>query len=264
MRRRATRSSSQAEATEPTRRRRTWLGPWLCASTVALLAACFSDKSSSPGAPDGSPIGVTEGGPSGAPPDAASDGTASAPSDAGSDAKMACDAAATTALGVQCLETNGAIPALDRGPDLAGPDTNGDGIRDDVGSYIAGRAYPAACLAAVNRLAQAYQAVNALVESVGDAGLFPPAVGDGGADGAPATPGDAGATTDPTQPASRLILRAISCLYDTAGCADPEVTIDTLRKLTFNTEARVRAFVTYNHARNGSVSTIPRGNTCAN
>jgi hypothetical protein len=35
------------------------------------------------------------------------------------------------------LERDGVIPILDRGTDVPGPDTNGNGVRDDIDAYIA-------------------------------------------------------------------------------------------------------------------------------
>jgi len=38
---------------------------------------------------------------------------------------------------LEALEQQGVLPALDRSTDIAGPDTNGNGIRDDIDAYIA-------------------------------------------------------------------------------------------------------------------------------
>jgi len=37
---------------------------------------------------------------------------------------------------LEALEQQGVLPALDRSTDIAGPDTNGNGIRDDIDAYI--------------------------------------------------------------------------------------------------------------------------------
>jgi hypothetical protein len=48
--------------------------------------------------------------------------------------------AASTALSIRAeverLERDNVLPTLDRSSDVAGPDLNGDGVRDDVGRYI--------------------------------------------------------------------------------------------------------------------------------
>ncbi len=42
---------------------------------------------------------------------------------------------------LQALEEEGTIPKLDRSKDLAGPDKNNNGVRDDIESYI-DKTYP--------------------------------------------------------------------------------------------------------------------------
>lgn len=55
------------------------------------------------------------------------------------------------------LEASGALPKLDTSNSIAGPDVNGNGIRDDIDAYISSNALDAERRAAVERIAMAMQ-----------------------------------------------------------------------------------------------------------
>jgi hypothetical protein len=69
-----------------------------------------------------------------------------------------CSSASSDSSALACLEDAGLIPTLDRGAGIAGPDTDGNGIRDDLDGFISAQSYSADQQKAVKQLARACQA----------------------------------------------------------------------------------------------------------
>lgn len=91
------------------------------AALLALLTACGGRGNDSLAVPVGAPTATALAtGPGAAAPPA---GAASAP-------------ASALAQQIAALERSGAYPALDRSSDIAGPDANGNGVRDDIEAWI--------------------------------------------------------------------------------------------------------------------------------
>ena len=135
------------------------------------------------------------------------------------------------------LEAQGKLPVLDRSASVTGPDANGNGVRDDVESYINSRPITDVQKRAELQLAKAFQ--NTLIVDVhNDAALA--------------------AASDGT-------MRAIHCLFDTFGQdspTSPQGAFYDVQEATLNTRQRLSAHMKYNDAQNGATSTLPKGNTC--
>jgi hypothetical protein len=137
------------------------------------------------------------------------------------------------------LESEGQIPRLDRSSALSGPDTNGNGIRDDLDTYLGSLALPQQQRAAAEQLARGFQAA---------------------------------VTIDSADPArtsaiDNRIRDAISCIWarfpHVAGSApNASKMVHDLEKLTANTEARTRSYLKYNSSLNGTVASLPQGDGC--
>lgn len=134
------------------------------------------------------------------------------------------------------LENQGLIPVLDRSATVAGPDENGDGIRDDIGRYIDSRFTDPTQKNAAAQLSKAIQ--NSIVLD----------------------PTDLDALNQ-----SRLeISQAVSCVFSIA--AQPSFNaaevVETIEALSTNTKERLIAYLAFNDALQGSVTTSPNGSTC--
>ncbi|QBP14399.1 hypothetical protein [Cupriavidus metallidurans] len=153
----------------------------------------------------------------------------------GSDSQAQTPPTETPAQAVQRLEQTGQLPILDRSPDVKGPDANGNGIRDDIETYISKQPYDAGQRAAVEQLAKSLQAT-LLVDVSNNEAL---------------------------RAVDQQANRAIHCIWSrftTTAAASGAVTM--YEKLTANTEFRARAYLAYSKALDGTVSSQPRGDTC--
>lgn len=139
---------------------------------------------------------------------------------------------------LQSLEDSGEIPKLDRSASLPGTDTDTNGIRDDIDEYIALQFSDTEQVAAANQAAKANQAV---------------------------------LSTDLTSPTAvrqtnQLISRATACIYEAFGDAssdvEPAVVSRKLEAITFNTEERLKQYMEFNKALDGSSWSLPEGNSC--
>jgi hypothetical protein len=137
------------------------------------------------------------------------------------------------------LESSGELPVLDRSTSLEGPDSDNNGIRDDIDTYLRSRNYEAPQLAASQQAARAYQTT--VMIDLNDA--------------------------NQRREAARKITEAIECLADRFPF-DSETSFGKisrdLEKLTMNTKERVRAYMKFNKSLDGIVSTDPLGDTCEN
>lgn len=145
-------------------------------------------------------------------------------------------AAETPPEAIKNLEMQGDIPLLDRSDDLAGPDENHNSIRDDIDTYIAKQNYAEPQRKASEQLARSFQ--QAVIAG-----------------------GDDTLAQDNAQPIATRMSRAINCAYDT----QPETAarnVETYKSLTTNTKQRLKAYLHYSKALDGTASGQPHGDTC--
>jgi hypothetical protein len=130
------------------------------------------------------------------------------------------------------------IPVLERDDTVAGVDTNGNGIRDDVETYIAAQYAGGSQRAAAMQAARALQA--ALIVNVQDVAA--------------------------AKEVSRKIAYAANCIFSSFPGApvskDPARVMRELEGVTANTKPRVRAYLAYNKLLDGTSSVLPEGDTC--
>lgn len=136
------------------------------------------------------------------------------------------------------LQASGELPVLDRTDSLAGIDANANGVRDDIERHIERKYTEPAQRRAAMRSAKAFQDMllvdkrdETALEAVSFRGTLAIVCS------IPAFPGEAGA------------------MEGTAMSRD-------LESMTANTKARLLAYLAYNKARSGSVSTMPREPNC--
>ncbi len=136
------------------------------------------------------------------------------------------------------LEASGALPKLERLPILEGMDANRDGVRDDIETHIHRKYTDPAQRRAAMQTARAYQQM--LLADRNDAVAL-----------------DA---------ASRAGARAVNCLSTIFPSVEEfklgHQMSTELEALTTNTKERLRAYLAYNKARSGTVSRLPKGDTC--
>jgi hypothetical protein len=142
----------------------------------------------------------------------------------------------TPTAAVKRLEDAGAIPKLDRGSDLAGPDANGNGIRDDIDAFIAEQSYTSSQRSAVEQLARALQRATA-----------------GGA-----------ATTGEARAIMQQVQNGADCVLSRFNTATAAAVGRTYEKYTANTEARVRAYLNFDSLLDGTVLTSSGSSSCEN
>jgi len=78
-------------------------------------------------------------------------------------------------------------------------------------------------------------------------------------------------TVDVTNPEAtaavgRSISRSTHCMFarfsDNQGALSPMAIDEKIEAMTANTIARMKAYLSYNKSRNGTVSSLPKGDTC--
>jgi hypothetical protein len=139
---------------------------------------------------------------------------------------------------IQSLEDQGAIPNLERSPDVQGTDVNTNGIRDDVETYIATYYTSTPQRSAAEQFARVVQAAM-LVDKTNAAA------------------------------AKSIALRssrAVNCIYSNfngnLGTKKPAAVVKELKSLSTNTKARLLAYLAYSKALDGTSGSIPEGDTC--
>jgi hypothetical protein len=143
---------------------------------------------------------------------------------------------------VEQLEVNGDLPVLDRSDALAGPDENANGIRDDIDTYIQQQDYPEQQQSAVQQLARELQIEITLGEAAG--------VSSGSV------------SRDAATAAFQSSMRAVHCVAARFPGTEFATVAKTYEKLSANTEPRIRAYLAYAHALNGTAIARPTENTC--
>lgn len=133
------------------------------------------------------------------------------------------------------LQTSGAVLSLDRSTSVAGTDANGDGVRDDVTAWIGTQGYSGDLPKAAVQLAKAYQTVLTLT-----------------------------LTDDAAVRAARLASSdAVECVMQKSASIEAGYkAVADLRRVTVNTDARVKAYLAYVELVNDTVARAPQGDGC--
>ena len=137
---------------------------------------------------------------------------------------------------IQALEQSGTIPALDRSNEIKGPDTNNNGVRDDIEAYITALPITPSQKAGAMQTARAQQ--QTLTVDLRDAAAL--------------------------NRVENMGARATRCVAD-SFMPIREDGYNLLRKIeaiTANTRERAQQYLAYNRALSGGVFSAPRGNTC--
>lgn len=148
------------------------------------------------------------------------------------------NSASTPQEAVAQLEASGELPKLERGPALGGVDVNANGVRDDIEQYIEKKYTEPAQRAAAMQTARAFQQMLLVDKS------------------------DIAALDAASEAGSRAIVCAKSAFSASDGLIERSRMNAELESMTTNTKARLLAYLAYNKARSGTVSTMPRGDTC--
>jgi hypothetical protein len=135
-------------------------------------------------------------------------------------------------------ETGGQLPQLERLPMVEGIDADGDGVRDDIADYIRKTYTDPVQYRAAMQVARAFQL--ALLTD----------------------PHDAIALREASDASNRAIVCAISAFPGDSGRITRSRMLRELESMTTNTKERLQAYLAYNKAQSGSVSTEPEGAAC--
>ncbi len=137
---------------------------------------------------------------------------------------------------IQALEASGQLPKLDRSTDIKGPDTDNNGIRDDIDAWIAVQPITDEQKKAARQMARAQQATlmadltdKAALDQLGD-----------------------------------RTMRGVDCLADSFE-PDYQKGLDLsnrIEAITANTKERTKQYIAYNRAASGSVTELAPGNNC--
>ncbi|WP_382156222.1 hypothetical protein [Hydrogenophaga sp. ANAO-22] len=146
------------------------------------------------------------------------------------------DAARTPQQVIEQLEASGELPKLERLPSVEGMDANGNGVRDDIETHIHRKYTDPAQRKAAMQTARAYQQM-LLVDK-----------------------NDAVALEAVSEKMSRAVVCSITAFPLTGKGGD--AMFDELRSITTNTKTRLQAYLAYNKARSGTVSSMPEGAVC--
>jgi hypothetical protein len=133
------------------------------------------------------------------------------------------------------LSASSVIPKLDRSSDIAGPDTNQNGVRDDIEAWISAQPVNDGQRKALMQKARSLQVT--LRVDLQDAAALQRA-----GDGLAASSNCGLIQFSPYEIFSKL-----------AG---------KIESMTANTRERAQRYMQYNAARSGSTTTFPNGNTC--
>jgi hypothetical protein len=137
---------------------------------------------------------------------------------------------------IKALEDSGKLPKLDRSTSIAGPDTNNNGIRDDIDAWIAALPITDLQKKAAEQAARTTQKA-LMIDLTQKTGLDALGV---------------------------LEARSVSCIRD-VFMPDSQKGSDLGRQIeaiTANTKERAKQYIAYNRAVSGSSGSLPTGNTC--
>ncbi|WP_429597073.1 hypothetical protein [Variovorax sp. PvP013] len=141
----------------------------------------------------------------------------------------------TLAQQIASLEGSGALPKLDRSKDIAGPDANANGVRDDIESWVNSQPVNDKQRRSLMQDARATQRT-LLVDLKDRAAL---------------------------QTTSEGLAASLNC----GGENFPDYVVFSrlagkIESMTANTKERAARYMQYNTARSGSSTTMPSGDTC--
>ena len=124
---------------------------------------------------------------------------------------------------------------LDISGDIAGPDINTNGIRDDIDAYIAKQGYTASQLKSVQQIAKAQADI--LLVDIG--------------------------SQDALRLSDLSLQKSINCVFSKFPAAGKSAgAIKNIEKITVNTKLRVEVYTKYQIAMNGKVLASPQGDSC--
>jgi hypothetical protein len=179
---------------------------------LAMLAACGGRGNDTAGAPTG---------PAAA--EALAEGTGTAPP------------APTLKERIDSLERSGVVPPLDRSSDIAGPDANQNGVRDDIEAWINAQPVNEGQRKALMQDARATQ--HTLLVDLSDQSAL--------------------------QHAGERLTASMKCgLIQFSPYETFSKLAGKIESMTANTRERAKRYMQYNAARSGSSTTSPTGNTC--
>jgi hypothetical protein len=139
---------------------------------------------------------------------------------------------------ITALENEGKLPKLDRSADIAGPDGNANGIRDDIEAYIVQHYPDEQQKEALFQFAKTKQA-SLLVDT---------------------------SNMIAVKETNRQDTRALICIIDTfdkqQDAEKSGIAWRKIRSMTTNTKPRLEAYLKFNHALDGTTWTLPEGDTC--
>jgi len=136
---------------------------------------------------------------------------------------------------IAALEQSGAYPKLDRSTDIAGPDANANGVRDDIEAWIAAQALSESQKKALLQKARTLQ--QTLLASLDD--------------------------KDALQRAGESLAASSRCgMLQFPEYSDFSKLAGQIEAMTANTRQRAERYMQYNKARSGSSTTSPNGDTC--
>jgi hypothetical protein len=133
------------------------------------------------------------------------------------------------------LERSGAYPTLDRSADIGGPDTNNNGVRDDIEAWINAQHLNDGQKKALMQKARALN--KTLLADINDKAALQ----------------RAGEGLGASSRCGLLQFSEYAVFSRLAG---------QIEAMTANTRQRAERYMQYNSARSGSSTTNPRGNTC--
>lgn len=135
------------------------------------------------------------------------------------------------------LEETGALPKLDRSDDLAGPDENNNGVRDDIEAYIEQEYSDPQQRAAAMQIARAAQK-GVLVDA-----------------------SDKNAVRQVVRETSYAV-RCTLNVFDIDAGKNPALVSREIHDMTTNTKKRLLAYLEYDKALDGMSLSLPKGDTC--
>lgn len=165
-----------------------------------------------------------------------SDGVAQAPTMSNSPTIPTAPTALTIKELIKALEDTGKLPKLDRSTNIAGPDINNNGIRDDIDAWIAALPITDSQKKAAEQAAISLQAT-LLVDLNNKSEL---------------------------NRVGELTNRSVTCLTQ-VFMPDYQRGFDLgsqIEAITANTKERTKQYIAYNRARSGSVTSSVSGNAC--
>lgn len=144
----------------------------------------------------------------------------------------------TPAQKIAELEASGAIPRLERSDTIEGIDANNNGVRDDIEAYILSEYSEEEQRKAAMQLARGFQ--SALLVDLEDVASL--------------------------RRVDRQLTYGINCVFSIfhadENAQNPTQVLYELEAITANTKARLQAYLSYNKALDGTVSSLPKGDTC--